>query len=117
MHFLFQLSPEQSFIHQSRRFLHLWHPGIKSVDLFLYTAYQTADFSKYPITIYAALIQFIISWIIPFAFVAFYPAAYLLGKKGFTETVCVEIILSIAFALIAGAVFKRGTRKYESAGN
>ncbi len=43
--------------------------------------YDVRDFIHYPITIYPRGIQFILTFILPFAFMNFYPAAALLGKE------------------------------------
>lgn len=84
----------------------------------LYTAYQMADFAKYPTEIYAKGIRFIITWVIPFAFVAYLPASYFL-KQGVSAvaTVGVECLIAVVFFAVAYAVFTFGTRAYESAGN
>ena len=84
----------------------------------LYTAYQFADFAKYPSEIYAQGVRFIITWVIPFAFVAYLPASYFLktGVSAFS-TIGIECILAVVFFAIAYAVFTWGTRAYESAGN
>jgi ABC-2 type transport system permease protein len=84
----------------------------------LYTAYQFADFAKYPTDIYASGVRFIITWIIPFGFVAYLPASYFLkpGVSAFS-TIGIECILAVVFFAIAYGVFTWGTRAYESAGN
>ena len=90
---------------------------------FLQAAYNMADFAKYPTEIYASVVRFIITWIIPFAFVAYLPASYFLGVSGFMGfdnniiVIGIECIIAVIFALIAYAVFCRGTKVYESAGN
>lgn len=43
--------------------------------------YDVRDFTHYPIIIYPKGLQFILSFIVPFAFMNFYPAAALLGKE------------------------------------
>ena len=84
----------------------------------LYTAYQLADFAKYPTGIYVKGVRFIITWVIPFAFVAYLPASYfLVPGVSALSTIGVECILAVVFFAIAYAVFKAGTRAYESAGN
>lgn len=96
---------------------------VKISGPFLQAAYNMADFAKYPTEIYAKFIQFIITWIIPFAFVAYLPASYFLGVSGFMGlnnnifVIVIEVVISIVFSLIAYAVFHRGTKVYESAGN
>ena len=84
----------------------------------LYTAYQLADFAKYPTGIYVKGVRFLITWIIPFAFVAYLPASYfLVPGVSAISTIGVECILAVVFFAIAYAVFTAGTRAYESAGN
>ena len=48
---------------------------------FLQLAYEMAEFAKYPTEIYAKALRFVITWIIPFAFVAYLPAGYFLGAS------------------------------------
>ena len=74
--------------------------------------------------IYAKLVRFIITWIIPFAFVAYLPASYFLGVGGFfgagssnAGVIGIEWVIAIVFAAVAYALFVRGTHIYESAGN
>lgn len=84
----------------------------------LYTAYQFADFAKYPTEIYAKGVRFIITWVIPFAFVAYLPASYFLKTEvSALSTIGVECVLAVVFFAIAYLVFTLGTRAYESAGN
>ncbi len=84
----------------------------------LYTAYQLADFAKYPSEIYAKGVRFVITWVIPFAFVAYLPASYFLKPEvSAFATIGVECMLAILFFAIAYGVFTLGTRNYESAGN
>lgn len=84
----------------------------------LYTAYQLADFAKYPTDIYVKGVRFIITWVIPFAFVAYLPASYfLLTDISVFSTIGVECILAVVFFAVAYAVFIAGTKAYESAGN
>lgn len=84
----------------------------------LYTSYMLADFAKYPTEIYSAGIRFIITWVIPFAFVAYLPASYFL-KPGVSalSTIGIECVLSVVGFAIAYGVFHIGTKVYESAGN
>lgn len=84
----------------------------------LYTAYQLADFAKYPTEIYAKGVRFIITWIIPFGFVAYLPASFFLKPDvSAFATIGVECLIAAVFFLAAYTVFTMGTRAYESAGN
>ena len=84
----------------------------------LYTAYQLADFAKYPTGIYAKGVRVIITWIIPFAFVAYLPASYFLKPEvSALSTIGVECLIAVVSFALAYLVFTLGTRAYESAGN
>lgn len=89
---------------------------LKQSGPFLQVAYEMADFAKYPTEIYNKVIRFIITWIIPFAFVAYLPASYFLGK-GSPAVIGVECVIALVFWCIAYGVFNYGLKGYESAGN
>ena len=78
--------------------------------------YQSAVFNRYPLDIFQQRIQLMLTWVVPFAFVAFFPATWYCGR---TEW------LPFAFAqpAVAGVVFcggvalwKRGLLSYRSPG-
>ena len=89
---------------------------VKISGPFLQAAYNMADFAKYPTEIYAKAIRFIITWVIPFAFVAYLPASYFLGK-GTIKVIGIECVIAVVFWTAAYALFTKGTKVYESAGN
>lgn len=84
----------------------------------LYTSYMLSDFAKYPTEIYAKGIRFIITWVIPFAFVAYLPASdFLKPEVSPWSTIGVECVLAVVGFAIAYGVFHFGTKAYESVGN
>lgn len=89
---------------------------VKQSGIFLQVAYELADFAKYPTEIYHKGIQFIITWVIPFAFVAYLPAGFFLGKEN-GWTIAVECVIALVFWCVAYGVFNYGLKCYESAGN
>ncbi|MCM1106942.1 MAG: ABC-2 family transporter protein [Blautia sp.] len=89
---------------------------VKQSGPFLQVAYEMANFAKYPTEIYGKVVQFLITWVIPFAFVAYLPASYFLMGKG-AAVIGVECVTAAVFFAIAYALFCYGTRRYESAGN
>jgi ABC-2 type transport system permease protein len=42
--------------------------------------FENYQFAHYPLTIFPRAIQFLLTWIIPYGFAAFYPAAFLMGR-------------------------------------
>ena len=84
----------------------------------LQTAYELADFAKYPTEIYAKGVRFLITWVIPFGFVAYLPASYFLKTDvNVFAPVGAECLISVVLFSVAYAVFTLGTHVYESAGN
>ncbi len=79
--------------------------------------YNVIQFGRYPLPIYNEAIQFILRWVVPFGFVAFYPATHFLNRPGFEFfcyfTPCMAIVVA-TFALIS---WKFGVSKYASTGN
>jgi len=92
---------------------------IKRSGPFLQLAYSMAEFAKYPTEIYAKPLRFVITWVIPFAFVAYLPAGYFLGAGAGNHigVIAIECAIAIVFWLIAYGVFRKGISIYESAGN
>ena len=90
---------------------------VKCSGPFLQTAYHMADFAKYPTEIYAKGIRFLITWVIPFAFVAYLPASYFLKTEVSAGIIGIEVVIAVLFWCIAYAVFCYGIKGYESAGN
>ena len=86
---------------------------------FLQLAYELSNFAKYPTEIYHKLLRFVITWIIPFGFVAYLPASYFLGTGSGNHIAVIGIECAIAaiFWFVAYGVFKKGLKSYESAGN
>ncbi|MDE6607005.1 MAG: ABC-2 family transporter protein [Lachnospiraceae bacterium] len=90
---------------------------VKISGPFLQVAYQMSDFAKYPTEIYARGIRFLITWVIPFAFVAYLPASFFLRTDTHAGVIGIECGIAVLFWCIAYAVFNKGTHVYESAGN
>lgn len=79
--------------------------------------YMTNDFSKYPTTIYNKFVRTLITYVIPFAFTAFYPASFFL--KGENPLFCIggTVIISIVLFTISVIIWNKGIKAYESAGS
>ena len=90
---------------------------VKFAQSYLYMAYQLSTFVKYPITIYPAWIRGILTFIIPFAFTGYFPAAYILGKGSFLLGVVLTFVVSFISILIAYRIWLIGIKRYESSGS
>jgi ABC-2 type transport system permease protein len=90
---------------------------IKDSIALMSLTYNFSDFAKYPIGIYNAPVRFTLSYLLPFAYVAFFPAAAFLGREPLLKTVGLEALIAGIAWFIAYGLFKRGMRVYESAGS
>ena len=77
--------------------------------------------TMYPLSIYPESFQFILTYLIPIAWVSFYPVSELLGKSNgrFTGSIAIwgSLVVGVLVFIIAATVFNRGLKHYESAGN
>lgn len=76
-------------------------------------------FITYPITIYSTTLQVVLTVIVPFAFVNFYPAASLLGKDGqlFPGWIgWLTPLVGMAVFALAYRVWNKGVDRYQGAG-
>lgn len=90
---------------------------VKFAQSYLYMTYQLSGFVKYPMSIYPNAMKFVLSYLIPFAFTGFYPAAYFLGKESILMGVILPFVISIIAFIIAYRIWCIGMKRYESAGN
>ena len=89
----------------------------KQSGAMIYIFYMFNDFAKYPISIYNSFLRWLISFIVPFAFTAYYPASYFLqGKNGLFD-IGGLILISLVFFFISLKLWDRGLDAYESAGS
>lgn len=90
---------------------------IKQSGSILQIFYLTSDFAKYPTTIYSSAVRNIVTYIIPFAFTAYYPASYLL--RGGDPLFCIGgvVVAGCAVMAVGIAMWNGFLSTYESAGS
>lgn len=74
------------------------------------------EFAKYPLSVFPVMIRNFFTFMIPFGFIGFYPAAYLSGKAG-AEILVFMPLSALAVAAVAASIWKAGLKSYNSAGN
>ena len=89
----------------------------KQSGAMIYIFYMFNDFAKYPISIYNSLLRWLISFIVPFAFTAYYPASYFLQGKDGLFNIGGLLLISLIFFCISLKLWDRGLDAYESAGS
>jgi ABC-2 type transport system permease protein len=93
-----------------------WEPSANSQ--FPYLIGHTSEFVKFPVPIYGKAIQFLVTWVLPFAFISYYPGAVLLGRPSANPWLGYGSPLAgVAVALVAALIWRRGLRRYQSTGN
>lgn len=72
---------------------------------------------RYPVEIFGPVIRFLLRFVVPFSFVAFYPSTHLLGHSEF-RTLCLMTPLVAAISLVVLTVMWRlGVKRYSSTGS
>ncbi|RAL24316.1 ABC transporter permease [Thermoflavimicrobium daqui] len=79
--------------------------------------FNIGTYGRYPINVYHRVIQFVLTWILPFAFVGFYPASYLLDKSHWQWYAMITPLVGIVYFCIGVFVWNWGIRNYRGAGN
>jgi ABC-2 type transport system permease protein len=81
--------------------------------------YNIQNYGRYPINIYNRLMRFLLTWVIPFAFVGVYPAAYFLDRSGEKDIMMAFLTpaVGLVFAAIGLTVWNHGVKRYRGAGS
>ena len=79
--------------------------------------YMTNDFSKYPTSIYNKFVRGFITYVIPFAFTAYYPASYFLTGENPLFCIGGTVVAACVLLTVSVLIWNRGIRAYESAGS
>ncbi len=74
------------------------------------------EFAKYPLSMYNRTIQFVLTWLIPYGFVSFYPANYLLGRD-VGILVWLGPVVAVTLLVIGYRLWLFGLRHYASTGS
>ena len=79
--------------------------------------YQASAFNRYPIEIFSPPVQRLLTWVVPFAFVAWFPATWYLGRLQWLPWALAQPLVGVG--LFAGGrwLWTRGLRHYRSPGS
>ncbi|WP_350019778.1 ABC transporter permease [Priestia flexa] len=81
------------------------------------TMYNIGNYGRYPVDIYNNVIRYVLTWILPFAFVGVYPAAYFLGREEWYGYAFLTPLMGIIFFTLAIVLWNVGVKRYRGAGN
>jgi ABC-2 type transport system permease protein len=85
--------------------------------IFAFAVHTIGDLARFPLSIYPAVLKAALGILVPFAFISFFPAAYLLDEGANRWIGLLTPVVAVYCAVVALVIFKRGLRRYESAGN
>ncbi|WLR42425.1 ABC-2 family transporter protein [Bacillus carboniphilus] len=79
--------------------------------------YNIGNYGRYPVDIYNKVIRFVLTWILPFAFVGVYPSAYFLKREEWYGYAFLTPVVGAVFFIISIMIWNKGVTKYRGAGN
>lgn len=80
------------------------------------------EFTRYPVAIYSRSVRLLLTFVVPFAFMNYFPAAYFLHKTGATFSLPPQIgllgpVIGLVFVAIAYAFWRFGLDRYQGVGH
>jgi ABC-2 type transport system permease protein len=79
--------------------------------------YNISNYGRYPVDIYNKVIRFVLTWILPFAFVGVYPASFFLGKSEWYLYAFITPAIGFVFFALSVMLWNIGIKRYRGAGN
>ncbi len=79
--------------------------------------YNMIAFGRYPLNIYDPRLQWILTWVLPFAFIGFFPATHFLQREHYRLYVILTPFVAAAVLFLGLKLWDLGTRRYESTGS
>jgi ABC-2 type transport system permease protein len=83
---------------------------------FAIALHNVEDMVRYPMTIYGMAVRAAFTVLVPFAFVTFFPVAWVLGKQAGWAGLLTPLV-AIYCVWLARTVFRRGLLRYDSSGH
>lgn len=78
--------------------------------------YNTINFSRYPLTVYPAAVRFLLTFVLPYGFIAFYPAAGVLRGE-YVSVAWFALPVGLVTFGVGLWVWGRGLARYEGSGS
>jgi len=79
--------------------------------------FNIQNYGRYPIQIFNKGIRFLLSWVLPFAFVGVYPASFFLDRHEDLTMSLLTPVVGVIVATIGLTIWNRGIRRYRGAGS
>lgn len=79
--------------------------------------YNVIRFSRYPLTIYSLPVRILLTFVLPFAWVAYYPATWFVGGADLKLVAALTPLVGLVVFGGAVLIWRRGVRNYTSTGS
>jgi ABC-2 type transport system permease protein len=79
--------------------------------------FNMITFGRFPLPIFNGTIQFILRWVVPYAFIAFYPATHFFNRTGFEFYCYFTPVMAAISLVVAWTLWQYGVSRYSSTGN
>ena len=79
--------------------------------------YNIIRFSRYPVTIFSPLVRIFLTFVLPFAWVAFYPATWFVGGPEYHRVALFTPLVGLVTFGLGYLVWSRGISRYSSTGS
>lgn len=83
----------------------------------MWATFNISDFARYPITIYNGVIRTVLTWIIPYGFTAFFPAAVFLDHQEYVRMGLLSPVVAVVVCVVAYWFWGVGVKAYRSTGS
>lgn len=83
----------------------------------VWAIFNLSEFTRYPLTIYNKGIAFILTWLIPYGFTAFYPASYFIEHSGYRVFALWTPAVAIISCVISYKFWTMGVKAFTSTGS
>jgi ABC-2 type transport system permease protein len=91
-----------------------WFTNVQSL---LANLHLVSQLGQFPVTIFGPVLQFLLTWIFPFALIGFYPMAFLLRGDAYRFYGLLALVLGWVFLGLALAFWRVAIRHYQSTGS
>jgi ABC-2 type transport system permease protein len=79
--------------------------------------FNLLNFGRYPVNVFSRVIQVLLSVIIPFAFIAFYPSTHFFKRSEFEFLSYLSPLVAVIAAGVAAFMWRLGVERYSSTGS
>jgi ABC-2 type transport system permease protein len=91
-----------------------WFTNVQSL---LANLHLVSQLGQFPVTIFGSILQFLLTWIFPFALIGFYPVAFLLRGDAYRFYGLLAPVIGWVFLGLALAFWRIAIRHYQSTGS